>query len=60
MMQHLRSRSRHTGVCRKKLQRIVAMQVEAFQDELNDVSNELRLLQQHTEEQQGSVLVQKG
>ena len=36
------------------------MQVDAFRNELNDVSNELRLLQQHTEDQQGSVLVQKG
>ena len=59
-MQHLLSRSQRTGVCRKKSQRIAAMQVEAFQKELNDVSNELRLLQQHTEDQQGSVLVQKG
>lgn len=35
-------------------------QVEAFRKELNDLSNELRLLQQHTAEQQSSVLVQKG
>ena len=44
----------------EKSQQTIATQVQAFQAELNDVSNELRLLQQHTEEQQGGVLVQKG
>lgn len=36
------------------------LQVDAFRDVLNNASNEVRLLQQHVERQQGGVLVQKG
>ena len=59
-MQHVPSSLWRRGVLFGITQQKVALQVEAFQDELNNVSNELRLLQQHTEKQQGGVLVQKG
>lgn len=36
------------------------MQVEAFREVLANSSNELRLLQQHVEEQKSDALVQKG
>ena len=40
--------------------RYLALQVDAFRDVLNNTSNEVRMLQQHVEEQKGEVLVKKG